>query len=79
MTRLCSVCQQAIDPERLECLPDTTTCTEHSQARKVRGFDVYGHKTAPTLMFIPDDPEAMRLAYNANARSRGRDARIPGV
>ena len=27
----------------------------------------------------PDDPEAMRLAYNANARSRGRDARIPGV
>ena len=31
-TRLCEICKAAIDPDRLEAVPDTRLCTEHARA-----------------------------------------------
>jgi hypothetical protein len=35
-TRPCEICQQMIDPERLEAVPDTRLCGEH--ARKIAKY-----------------------------------------
>ncbi len=73
MTRLCEICGQPIHPERLEALPDTTRCTEHSQTAKLIGFNVYSFSkgTAPELITIkPSDTEAVRRAKRANGRRR---------
>lgn len=31
-TRLCEICKAAIDPDRLEAMPDTRLCTDHARA-----------------------------------------------
>ncbi len=72
MTRYCQVCNQPIPAERLEALPNTTTCVQHSQANHPIGFMVptAAKGCAPVLVFVPDDSEARRRAYRANRRHR---------
>jgi Prokaryotic dksA/traR C4-type zinc finger len=36
-TRFCAVCNQEIDPARVEALPDTILCTKHGEAVKKYG------------------------------------------
>lgn len=68
----CEVCGQPIPADRLEVLPTTTTCTTHSQTRRQIGYMVgtASKGCAATLVLVPDDPEALRLARRAHLRSR---------
>lgn len=69
--RCCRVCGKPIPAERLEALPNTAHCVEHSDVKKKVGFMVYPHKTGSSIVMIdPDDTEALRQANNANARRR---------
>lgn len=66
----CEVCGGEIPPERLELLPGTTRCVLHSNASRVEGLLDYGHKTAPSLVILPNDPEQKRIARRAFRRAR---------
>lgn len=67
---LCSNCEMPIDPERLEAIPETTTCVRCSTVKKQLGLMEYGHKTAGTIVLLPDDEEQQRLAFRSYRRSR---------
>lgn len=69
---LCRVCGEAIPTERLEALPGCDTCIQCSRSRRKVGFMVsaFSKGTAPELMFVPESPEAQRIAARANKRSR---------
>jgi hypothetical protein len=72
MERNCEACGEPIPAARLEALPETTTCVSCSTATKQTGYMVgtASKGCAATLMMIPDDPEAQRLAKRAHLRSR---------
>jgi hypothetical protein len=71
MEKRCDVCDGAIPQERLEVLPDTTTCVKCSRVKKNIVMPVYSHKTAPEMIVIPsEDRESLRRAIRANNRSR---------
>lgn len=69
--KTCSKCGVEIPAERLEILPDTTTCVKHSREKRKIAFNVYDHKTAPSLIIISgEDREAIRLARRVHRRAR---------
>lgn len=72
--RCCLTCGVAIDPERLEVLPDTRYCTSHSKAVASLVLMDYAHKTAGAIVVIPQDgpnaAEQARLAWNVYRRRR---------
>lgn len=70
--RLCEFCEIEIPHERLEALPDTTTCVKCSTEEAYHGFMVFDHKTAPSLMKVKPkkDPEAFRQMLRAHNRDR---------
>lgn len=69
--RMCRVCGVQIPPERIEIIPNTQTCTKHSNATAVVGFMDYSHKTAPQLVMVSaNDTEGMRRATNVFKRKR---------
>jgi hypothetical protein len=69
--KLCEECGEVIPVERLEVLPDTTTCVKHSLVKKNVVMSVYSHKTAPeTVIIDAEDRESVRLADRANRRAR---------
>lgn len=69
----CIVCNQKLQDERFQFLLDLNkpiTCTEHSNETKKLALMDYGHKTAGTIVVLPDDPEAQRKAFRVYRRSR---------
>lgn len=72
MPRRCKVCDQPIPQGRLEAIPDTETCTEHSEVQAYTGFmTASGPKgTGSYVQFIPQNKEAQRIARRAHRRSR---------
>lgn len=71
MSRKCDECGIEIPKERLEALPDTTTCVKHSNVRGKVAFTVYSHKTAPEIVFVEgDNSEGLRQADRADRRAR---------
>lgn len=71
--KTCEVCGQEICPERLEVLPNTTRCTQHSNVTKQIGFMIAtaAKGTAAAIVLIPQgDKEQLRLAKRAHLRSR---------
>lgn len=70
--RLCRFCNTPIPAGRLEVLPDTDTCVEHSTVKSPIGFMVptASKGCAPVLMVVPQNREAERQARNANKRKR---------
>lgn len=68
--RSCVKCRQPIPPERLEAVPEASTCVGCSDVKKVKGLMDYGHKTAGTIVMLPDDEEQRRLAFRAYRRAR---------
>ena len=67
----CESCGKKIPRERLECVPETTTCVGCSKVPVYRGFMEYGHKTAGFLVMLPnDDDESVRRAERAFRRAR---------
>lgn len=70
-TRCCEKCGNEIPAERLEVLPNTTTCVGCSTVKAVIGFMVFDHKTGGTPILVnPDDKETLRQAQRANRRAR---------
>lgn len=71
VTRSCVTCGVDIPADRLEVLPDTTTCVGCSNVKRKIGFMVFDHKTGGTPVIIdPDDQETVRQARRANRRAR---------
>lgn len=70
--RNCKICNQPIHPERLEILPNTQTCPQHSEVTSPIGFMVptAAKGCAPVLHVVPDNKEALRQAKRANRRHR---------
>ncbi len=70
--RRCQICDHEIPAERLEALPNTQTCTEHSKATAPVGFMIptAAKGCAPILMVVPNNREAHRQAFRANKRHR---------
>lgn len=67
----CRVCGMPIPPGRLEAVPNTTTCVQHSSTKPYVGFMDYPHKTGAQMVLVnPDDKEQLRLARRAFKRSR---------
>lgn len=70
----CCVCGAEIPAERLEALPDTTTCVGCSREQKVLGFTFsrFSKGTGSELALVKPsaDPEALRRAIRANKRRR---------
>jgi hypothetical protein len=68
------ICGNMIPEERREALPNAKTCYQCAQKDNksgMTGFMVFDHKTAPTLVIIPNsDTETLRRAKRANSRSR---------
>lgn len=68
---VCHKCGQNISPERIEALPNTTTCVKCSRENRKVGFMVSPHKTGAFLVLVDSgDKESLRLASRANRRSR---------
>lgn len=65
-------CGAIIPFERRQIIPGCKTCIKCASKDKKKpiAFSVYGHKTAPEFMIVPDNPEAIRQAIRANRRAR---------
>lgn len=66
-------CGNAITKARVDFLRSTSRplcCTKCSDENKQLTLMEYGHKTAGTLIRVPNDPEQMRRAMRAYRRSR---------
>jgi hypothetical protein len=71
MLKICIGCDKQIPPARLEALPNTDRCVNCSNEKPLKGYMVFGHKTAPEIVCVPtEDAEAIRIADRANNRSR---------
>lgn len=71
--RTCETCGCEIPAERLEVLPNATTCVQHSDAAKVLGFTFsqFSKGTASELALVnPKNKESLRQAERANGRKR---------
>lgn len=68
----CSLCGNPIPPERLEAIPGCHTCIQCSTTSRKVGFMVssFSKGTAPELVVVPNNQEALRQAIRANKRSR---------
>jgi hypothetical protein len=55
----CRVCNNNIEPERLEVLPSTVFCSpcahKHNVVKPRRGVMIYGHKTGGELQIMSAD------------------------
>ncbi len=67
----CEICGQEIPAERLEILPETTRCVQHSEEEKNIGFMDFPHKTGSELVRLdPTKTEDRRLAERYSRRER---------
>lgn len=67
----CDTCDQPIPFERLECIPDTTTCVKHSREAGYIGVNVFAHKTAPEVAMVKgDQTESVRQLWRGYNRGR---------
>jgi hypothetical protein len=69
-SRYCRVCRKPIPKERIAALPQTTTCVFCSDEEPTQGLIEFGHKTAPSLVILPNDPEQRRRARRSFRRAR---------
>ena len=67
----CKTCDNEIPQARIEALPNTDTCVEHSEETPYVGYNVYYHKTAPEVIKTKaKNTEAIRQMRRAYKRSR---------
>jgi len=73
----CKTCSAHILLSRLEALPDTEYCAEHSREGAYVGVPNYAHKTAATVAMVKADldapdgmGESVRIMMNAYKRKR---------
>lgn len=71
-THLCCICQQPIEPVRIELQLDKCfACAERTVAR-YKGDMNYAHKTAPTLMIMSAAEHANYRRYVPYGKYTGR-------
>jgi len=69
--RNCNICGCNIPLERLEALPGTQTCVNHSTEPKLIGYMSVSHKTGSEFITVdPRDREALRRAQRVHRRAR---------
>ena len=55
----CRLCNQAIEPERLEALPSTVFCItcahKHNPIKPKKAFTVHSHKTGSEIQIVSAD------------------------
>lgn len=61
-------CGVTIPQERVEF--GLKTCIDCSDVKPKKGLMSYAHKTAGSIILIPDNPEAERQAFRAYRRER---------
>lgn len=67
----CDTCNKYIPLIRLECIPDATTCVQHSREAGYVGVNVFAHKTAPEVVKVKgDNDEGLRRLWRGYHRSR---------
>ena len=70
----CLYCKNCVGIERYEFLIETNRniiCKECSAEKKAVGFMDWGHKTAPSLVMVPNNAkETIRILDRANRRAR---------
>lgn len=69
----CIRCGSQLDPDRAEFLTEKSrplTCMSCSSERAKFCLMDFGHKTAPSLVVVGSDPEAVRVATRAYRRAR---------
>lgn len=70
---LCSKCSTSIDEDRAEFLVLTkrrSLCVNCSDESKKLALMDYAHKTAGTIVVLPNDKESQRKAFRIYRRSR---------
>jgi hypothetical protein len=60
--KLCKVCGRPIPEERLAVLPGTVVCVKCSTEKPRKGVMVWSQKTAPELVTLDADSEALRIS-----------------
>lgn len=50
----CKVCNERISDARRTAIPGINTCVHHSEAKPIKGFMTWEHKTAPTFQIVND-------------------------
>lgn len=61
MIKLCAVCSTKIPHERLEVLPNTETCVEHSVATPYKVHHVIASKTEYSIEPVSKDNDILRF------------------
>lgn len=69
----CRFCNTELDPDRVEFLLDTNrdiVCQNCSTEESKLCLMSFSHKTAPELVILPQDKEAIRRAFRVFNRER---------
>ena len=77
----CNSCQSPIELERLEILPDTTTCSTCAkngvgQSSRPKGVMVYMHKTSGFMQVVSAETHKDWKRYNPYGRNTGRGSGV---
>lgn len=76
MPLACEKCGSVIAPKRIEAILATTgslptTCVRCAKPARLKGFSIYGHKTAGEVVVIdPSNKDLLRRATREYRRSR---------
>lgn len=69
----CIICNEKIDEDRLDFIltfKKAATCLKHANEQKTVALMDYGHKTAGTIVVLPNNKEIQRRAFRAYRRAR---------
>ena len=77
----CTSCNNKIEAERLEVLPDTIVCSccakkGHGQKPMPKGVMVFGHKTAGAIQILSEETFKDWKRYNPYGRYTGRGSGV---
>lgn len=72
----CRVCGTPIPPGRLEAVPHTTTCVQHSEVREYRGDMEYGGTKGTAAHLVLVSEEQLQKRKSATRRAGKQNHRI---
>ena len=80
---LCYNCNDAIEQDRLDIVPDTQVCSlcarQYKNVPRPRGIMIYGHKTAGEMQIVSHDNFREYRRHNPYGRHTGRGSGIHRV
>lgn len=78
----CLTCEQEVETERLEVLPETKCCSVCAKKKNLprpMGVIHYAHKTGGTLQVVSPEQFAQHRYYNPYGRNTGRGSGVHRV